>query len=72
MMAELEKLEVNLGGVAEMKSVPDAVFVVDLRKEFGRDPDVDEVYDEVMARMETYLGEFEQHGTDNITVDMDE
>jgi small subunit ribosomal protein S2 len=33
MMAELEKLEVNLGGVAEMKSVPDAVFVVDLRKE---------------------------------------
>ncbi|HXV32661.1 MAG TPA: 30S ribosomal protein S2 [Gaiellaceae bacterium] len=33
MMAELEKLEVNLGGVADMKSVPDAVFVVDLRKE---------------------------------------
>jgi small subunit ribosomal protein S2 len=33
MVAELEKLEVNLGGVAEMKSVPDAVFVVDLRKE---------------------------------------
>jgi small subunit ribosomal protein S2 len=33
MMAELEKLEVNLGGVADMKSVPDAVFVLDLRKE---------------------------------------
>jgi small subunit ribosomal protein S2 len=33
MVAELEKLEVNLGGVAEMKSVPDAVFVIDLRKE---------------------------------------
>ena len=33
MMAELEKLEVNLGGVAEMKVVPDAVFVIDLRKE---------------------------------------
>ncbi len=33
MVAELEKLEVNLGGVADMKSVPDAVFVVDLRKE---------------------------------------
>ena len=27
--------------------------------------------DEVMERMDTYLGEFEQHGTDNITVDMD-
>jgi len=33
MMNELEKLEVNLGGVADMKSLPDAVFVVDLRKE---------------------------------------
>jgi small subunit ribosomal protein S2 len=33
MMAELEKLEINLGGVADMKSVPDAIFVVDLRKE---------------------------------------
>jgi small subunit ribosomal protein S2 len=33
MTAELEKLEVNLGGVADMKSVPDAVFVIDLRKE---------------------------------------
>ena len=33
MMAELEKLEVNLGGVADMKTVPDAVFVIDLRKE---------------------------------------
>ena len=29
-------------------------------------------YDEIMARMDAYLGEFEQHGTDNITVDMDE
>ena len=35
-------------------------------------PITPENYDEVMARMETYLGEFEQHGTDNITVDMDE
>jgi small subunit ribosomal protein S2 len=33
MMGELEKLEINLGGVADMKSLPDAVFVVDLRKE---------------------------------------
>jgi small subunit ribosomal protein S2 len=32
-LAELEKLETNLGGVADMKSLPDAVFVVDLRKE---------------------------------------
>jgi small subunit ribosomal protein S2 len=31
--AELEKLEANLGGVADMKRQPDAVFVVDLKKE---------------------------------------
>jgi small subunit ribosomal protein S2 len=33
MMGELEKLETNLGGVADMKKLPDALFVVDLRKE---------------------------------------
>ena len=32
-LGELEKLETNLGGVAAMKSVPDAVFVIDLKKE---------------------------------------
>ena len=31
--SELEKLEANLGGVADMKRQPDAVFVVDLKKE---------------------------------------
>jgi small subunit ribosomal protein S2 len=30
---ELEKLEANLGGVADMKRLPDAVFVIDLKKE---------------------------------------
>jgi small subunit ribosomal protein S2 len=33
MEAELEKLESNLGGVADMKRQPDAVFVIDLKKE---------------------------------------
>jgi small subunit ribosomal protein S2 len=33
MLSELEKLEANLGGVADMKRQPDAIFVVDLRKE---------------------------------------
>ena len=33
MEAELVKLEANLGGVADMKRHPDAVFVVDLKKE---------------------------------------
>jgi small subunit ribosomal protein S2 len=33
MMNELEKLETNLGGVTDMKGVPDAIFVLDLRKE---------------------------------------
>jgi small subunit ribosomal protein S2 len=31
--AELEKLEANLGGVADMKRQPDGVFVIDLKKE---------------------------------------
>jgi small subunit ribosomal protein S2 len=33
MLSELEKLEANLGGVADLKRQPDAMFVVDLRKE---------------------------------------
>jgi len=33
MLAELERLESHLGGVADMKRQPDAVLVVDLRKE---------------------------------------
>ncbi len=33
MQGELEKLEANLGGVSTMKRQPDAVFIVDLRKE---------------------------------------
>ena len=33
LLAELEKLESNLGGVADLKRQPDAVFIVDLKKE---------------------------------------
>jgi small subunit ribosomal protein S2 len=33
MLGELEKLETNLGGVHDMKDIPDAMFVVDLKKE---------------------------------------
>jgi small subunit ribosomal protein S2 len=33
LLNELEKLEANLGGVADMRRQPDAVFIVDLRKE---------------------------------------
>ena len=33
MLAELEKLESNLGGVADLRRQPDAVFIVDLKKE---------------------------------------
>ena len=32
-LGELEKLEVNLGGVADMRRLPDAVFVIDLKAE---------------------------------------
>jgi small subunit ribosomal protein S2 len=33
MAGELEKLEANLGGVADMRRQPDAVFIMDLKKE---------------------------------------
>jgi small subunit ribosomal protein S2 len=33
MLSELEKLETNLGGVADMKRLPDAILLIDLRKE---------------------------------------
>jgi small subunit ribosomal protein S2 len=33
MEAELEKLEANLGGVADLRRQPDAVFIIDLKKE---------------------------------------
>src|SRR5947199_10279132 len=33
MTGELEKLDENLGGVADMKRQPDAIFIIDLRKE---------------------------------------
>jgi small subunit ribosomal protein S2 len=33
MEAELEKLESNLGGVADLRRQPDAVFIIDLKKE---------------------------------------
>jgi small subunit ribosomal protein S2 len=33
MLAEHEKLEANLGGVADMQKQPDSIFIVDLRKE---------------------------------------
>src|SRR5215203_1030031 len=33
MLGELEKLDANLGGVADMRRQPDAVFILDLRKE---------------------------------------
>jgi len=33
MAAELEKLDANLGGVADMRRQPDAIFIIDLKKE---------------------------------------
>ena len=66
------------GGIHEaIMAYEDNTFFEILAQELAlRDMDdppiTPENYDEVMARMETYLGEFEQHGTDNITVDMEE
>ena len=35
-------------------------------------PITEENYDEVMERMNEYLGEFQRHGTDHVTVEMDD
>ena len=35
-------------------------------------PITEENYDEVMERMNEYLGEFQRHGTDNVTVEIEE
>ena len=66
------------GGIHEaIMAYEDATFFEILAQELAlRDlddpPITPEKYDEIMERMEVYLGEFEQHGTDNITVDIDE
>ena len=36
MESELEKLEANLGGVADMRRQPDAMFIVDLQEGAAR------------------------------------
>ena len=66
------------GGIHEaIMAYEDTTFFEILAQELAlRDlddpPITPENYDEIMERMEVYLGEFEQHGTDNITVDIDE
>ena len=65
------------GGIHEaIMAYEDNTFFEILAQELAlRDMDdppiTEENYDEVMSRMDEYLGEFERHGTDNITVDME-
>ena len=65
------------GGIHEaIMAYEDITFFEILAEEMAlRDLDADrataENYDEVMARMEQYMGEFEAHGTDHISVDME-
>ena len=64
------------GGIHEaILACEDTMFFEILAQELAlRDMDSDaptpENYDELRERMDVYLGEFEQHGTDNITVEM--
>ena len=65
------------GGIHEaIMAYEDAVFFEILAEELAlRDLDAErateENYDEVMDRMEQYMGEFEAHGTDHISVDLE-
>ena len=65
------------GGIHEaIAAYEDNVFFEILAQELAlRDMDdppiTPENYDEIVERVNTYLDEFEAHGTDNVTVDMD-
>ena len=65
------------GGIHEaIMAYEDVTFFEILAEELAlRDLDAErattENYDEVMERMEQYMGEFEAHGTDHINVDME-
>ena len=66
------------GGIHEaIENYEDVVFYEILAEELAlRDMDGEpltrENYEQLMERIDTYLDEFDQHGTDNISVDMDE
>ena len=65
------------GGIHEaIMAYEDTAFFEILAEELAlRDLDTDQAtpenYDEVVARMEEYMGEFEAHGTEHISVDME-
>ena len=65
------------GGIHEaIMAYEDVAFFEILAEELAlRDLDAErateENYDEVMERMEQYMGEFEAHGTDHISVDLE-
>ena len=65
------------GGIHEaIMAYEDVTFFEILAEELAlRDLDAErataENYDEVMDRMEQYMGEFEAHGTDHISVDLE-
>ena len=65
------------GGIHEaIMAYEDVTFFEILAEELAlRDLDADQAtaenYDEVMERMEEYMGEFEAHGTYHISVDME-
>ena len=66
------------GGIHEaIADYEDAVFYEILAEELAlRDMDGEpmtrENYNALMQRIDDYMGEFEEHGTDRITVDLDE
>lgn len=66
------------GGIHEaIMAYEDATFFEILAQELAlRDMDdppiTEENYEEIMERMDVYLGEFERHGTDNISVELED
>ena len=57
----------------EEKSLFEQIYLEELAlRDLDGQPLTRENYDALMARIDAYLSEFDEHGTDRVTVDLDE
>ena len=67
--------EAGMGSLAEVwqgEIVPSKALAEDLARRDMDDPPIDDTnYEELAKRIDAYIAEFEEHGTDNVMVDVD-
>ena len=71
--ADYDQVESLLFGRAALEGMPDFdILAEDLARRDMDDAPIDESnYAELTSRIDAYIAEFEEHGTDNILVDID-